>query len=104
MEVKWRGNWHRWKTRPSPLSRMADLQAQEARRRRRYFIRAHHPDRGGDPEAFIAGLCAFGAGHEPDTGPPPPEVIVIRQRAWLLLQAATVARRLRYGPKPPRVR
>lgn len=82
---------------------MTDLQAQEARRRRRDFIRAHHPDLGGDPEAFIAGLRAFGAEHEPDTGPPP-EVIIIRQRAWLLRHAATLARRLRYGPRPPRVR
>jgi hypothetical protein len=82
---------------------MTDLQAQEARRRRRDFIRAHHPDGGGDPEAFIAGLRAFGAGYEPDMGPPP-EVIIIRRRAWLLRQAATLARRLRYGPRPPRVR
>jgi hypothetical protein len=27
--------------------------------RRRAFIRAHHPDRGGDPAAFVAGLAAL---------------------------------------------
>ena len=82
---------------------MTDRQAQEARRRRRNFIRAQHPDLGGDPEAFIAGMRAFGAEHEPDTGPQP-DVIIVRRRAWLLQQAATLARRLRYGPRPPRVR
>lgn len=82
---------------------MTDLHAQEARRRRRDFIRAHHPDLGGDPEAFIAGMRAFGAEHERNTGPQP-EVIIVRRRTWLLQQAATLARRLRYGPKPPRVR
>ena len=28
-------------------------------RRRRQFVQEHHPDRGGDPEEFIAGLRAF---------------------------------------------
>jgi hypothetical protein len=28
----------------------------------RAFVRAHHPDRGGDPEAFAAGLARFGRG------------------------------------------
>jgi len=82
---------------------MTDLQAQESRRRRRDFIRAHHPDGGGDPETFIAGLRAFSAESETDTEPLP-EVVVIRRRAWLLRQGANLARRLRYGPRPPRVR
>ena len=30
--------------------------ATEAGRRRREFIRAHHPDRGGDADTFMAGL------------------------------------------------
>jgi hypothetical protein len=33
----------------------------ETVRRRRPFIREHHPDRGGDAGAFIAGMCAFDA-------------------------------------------
>jgi hypothetical protein len=34
----------------------------------RAFVREHHPDRGGDPEIFAAGLARF-ASH----GQPPPE-------------------------------
>ena len=82
---------------------MTDTHAYEARRRRREFIRAYHPDRGGDPEIFAAGLRAFGAGPEPDAGPLP-QVVIIRRRAWPIRQAAEVARRLRYGPRPSRVR
>jgi hypothetical protein len=26
----------------------------------RAFVREHHPDRGGDPEVFVAGLARFG--------------------------------------------
>jgi hypothetical protein len=26
----------------------------------RAFVREHHPDRGGDPAAFVAGLARFG--------------------------------------------
>jgi hypothetical protein len=28
----------------------------------RAFVREHHPDRGGDPELFVAGLARFGGG------------------------------------------
>jgi len=28
----------------------------------RAFVREHHPDRGGDPELFVAGLARFRAG------------------------------------------
>lgn len=34
----------------------------------RAFVRAHHPDRGGDPEVFVAGLARFGVEPGPDTG------------------------------------
>ena len=34
----------------------------EERRRLRAFALASHPDRGGDPEAFIAGLAALREG------------------------------------------
>lgn len=36
----------------------------------RAFVREHHPDRGGDPEVFAAGLARFGRGATPA---PPPE-------------------------------
>jgi hypothetical protein len=81
---------------------MNDTQAAEWRHRRRDFIRAHHPDRGSDPDAFIAGLRAFGTEHEHDAGPLP-RVIVIRRRGWPIRQAIAVARRLREGPPAPRV-
>jgi hypothetical protein len=28
----------------------------------RAFVREHHPDRGGDPQVFVAGLARFGIG------------------------------------------
>jgi hypothetical protein len=31
----------------------------------RAFVREHHPDRGGDPEVFAAGLARFGRGASP---------------------------------------
>jgi hypothetical protein len=71
--------------------------------RRRAFIRERHPDRGGDPAAFIAGLRTLDAGQEPGRETLPP-VVVVRRRAWLARQAGAAVRRLRYGPVPPRVR
>jgi hypothetical protein len=80
---------------------MTDIHADEFRRRRE-FIRMHHPDRGGDPAVFVAGLRAFDGGHDPDIVPLP-QVIIIRRRAWLIRQAAVVTRRLRHGRRPSRV-
>ncbi len=40
----------------------------EERAAYRAFVRDHHPDRGGDPEVFVAGLARFRAG--PATVPP----------------------------------
>lgn len=37
------------------------MDEQERRRARRDFARRHHPDRGGDPETFAAGMRAFDA-------------------------------------------
>jgi hypothetical protein len=76
-------------------------QSHEARRRA--FIRERHPDRGGDPAAFIAGLRALDAERAPDGGPLP-TVVFVRRRPWAVAAATAVARRLRYGPRPPRVR
>jgi hypothetical protein len=80
---------------------MDDLSADEARRRRE-FIRAHHPDRGGDPEVFIAGLRAFGT-EQGQNSDPLPTVIIVRRRAWLIRQAAATAQRVRRGRGPARV-
>jgi hypothetical protein len=38
----------------------------------RQFVREHHPDRGGDPETFIAGLRELRSGR----GPQAPEMVV----------------------------
>lgn len=43
----------------------------EQRAAYRSFVRTHHPDRGGDPEVFVAGLARFRelTTAEPDPGP-----------------------------------
>ncbi|MGD0700295.1 MAG: hypothetical protein ABSA02_10470 [Trebonia sp.] len=76
--------------------------AEEAGRRRRQFIREHHPDRGGDAESFIAGLRAIDA--EQASEGPPPRVVVVPHQSWPSKLAAAAVRRLRHGSKPPRVR
>ena len=73
----------------------------EAERRRRQFIRAHHPDRGGDAETFMAGLRAFAAEHAP---PDLPRVVVVRHRGWPTRLVSAVARGLHRDRKPSRVR
>ena len=44
----------------------------ETERRRRQFIRAHHPDRGGDLGTFIAGMRVFET--QQALSEPPPRV------------------------------
>lgn len=67
-----------------------------ARSRYRAFVRTHHPDAGGDPEVFAAGLERFRARERPRNDRPdrydaPVEVVpdarsvsglVRRVRAW----------------------
>ena len=48
--------------------------------RRREFIRAHHPDRGGDPDVFVSGLRSIDAEQERDSQPLP-SVVVVPHRA-----------------------
>lgn len=38
----------------------------------RAFVRAHHPDRGGDPDEFVAGLARFRDGVDPPAPPDDP--------------------------------
>lgn len=45
---------------PAPNTSPAERAAYRA------FVREHHPDRGGDPEEFVAGLARFRSG---DRGP-----------------------------------
>ncbi|MFC4950205.1 hypothetical protein [Pseudonocardia sp. GCM10023141] len=39
----------------------------EERAEFRDFVRTHHPDRGGDPDAFVAGMARFAT--RPETQP-----------------------------------
>ena len=50
----------------------------ERRRAIRRFVRDHHPDRGGDPDAFAEGLRRLRAG--PEGARPRPAVEVHRRR------------------------
>ena len=55
---------------------MADEQSW--RQARREFIRTHHPDRGGDPAAFAAGLAAY---DRRSSGEPAPRVVIVAGHA-----------------------
>ena len=75
------------------------------------FVRAHHPDRGGDHETFLSGLARFGIGTR-NRGTAPlsdddprlncPVVIVHRPRGLSLV--LELVRNVRKPPAPPRVR
>jgi hypothetical protein len=67
--------------------------------RRREFIRENHPDRGGDPAAFITGLRSFSSDPAPL-----PRVIVVRRRSWVARLASAATRRARGEQNAPRVR
>ncbi|GHE09206.1 hypothetical protein [Klenkia taihuensis] len=54
----------------------------------RAFVRAHHPDVGGDPAVFVAGLAALRAGA---TATPGPVTVVATRRT----APARLLRRLR---------
>ena len=74
----------------------------ETERRRRQFIRAYHPDRGGDLDTFIAGMRVFDT--QQALSESPPSVVVVRRLNWPARMAIAAVRRLRHGRKPPRVR
>ncbi|MCK9900306.1 hypothetical protein CC117_05910 [Parafrankia colletiae] len=64
-----------------------------ARAARRRFILANHPDRGGDPAEFAAGLRAFGSAPRAGSPPVSPPVSFYRRRSALhraLARAAAV--------------
>jgi hypothetical protein len=52
----------------------------EHQHRRRAFIRANHPDLGGNPDVFIAGLADL----EEQKGAPEPQprVVAVPRRRW----------------------
>ena len=51
-----------------------------ARRAFRAWVRAHHPDTGGNPEEFAAGLARWRAGHAESAARPVPTVTVFQAR------------------------
>jgi hypothetical protein len=59
----------------------------DARERQEFraWVRAHHPDRGGDPDSFVAGLAAWRRRHAPAARPglDRTEVTVFRTRHGL---------------------
>ena len=68
----------RW-AQVAAILQMNETQAREIRRRRRDFIRPHHPDRGGDPDLFIAGLGAFDTGLDRSYARPAHQEVVVRR-------------------------
>jgi len=76
-----------------------------ARSARRAFVRAHHPDVGGDPDVFregLARLAALSGGVRP--GSHSARVIVVRTPRGLGRLVAPMLRRWRARNAPPRVR
>jgi hypothetical protein len=74
---------------------------QSRRRARREFIRAHHPDRGGDPDAFAAGLAAF---DRLAPRAPAARVVVVANTPVLVSLLTAVLRRMGWHRPPPRVK
>lgn len=84
----------------------------DRRRRRRQFIRTHHPDAGGDPAAFVAGLAYFdqpasisdSTSSSSTTDRPAPRVFVVKHRPWPVVIVTGLGERIRRSRRPPRVR
>lgn len=79
------------------------LSSPEDRAAYRRWVREHHPDVGGDPQAFAAGLARVRAcrNEHPDRYDAPVEFVGDHQR----LRAALSRLRRRFGRSdPPRVR
>jgi hypothetical protein len=73
---------------------------EQRRAARRAYIRASHPDRGGDPTAFMAGLARL----DPRRAPCAVRVQVVRRQAPAQRLLLALARRLGWRRPPPRVR
>ena len=71
------------------------------RRARREFIRAHHPDHGGDPAAFVTGLAAL---DRLRSGAPPARVVVVADTTVLARLLTILMHRIGWRRPPPRVK
>ena len=67
--------------------------------RRREFVRRHHPDSGGDPAVFIAGLREF----DTQAGSSRPRVVAIPDRAWPVTLIRTLIRHVNASQRVRRV-
>jgi hypothetical protein len=74
---------------------------QSRRHARREFIRAHHPDAGGDPAAFVTGLAAL---DRLPAGAPAARVVVVADTPVLARLLTALMRRIGWRRPPPRVR
>jgi hypothetical protein len=61
----------------------------------RAFVRANHPDRGGDPEAFVAGLARFREPAARPAGVPDPPVEVVPDLPFPVRVAVALVRTVR---------
>ena len=78
------------------------MDAEQSRRSfRREFIRAHHPDRGGDPVAFAAGLAEL---DQLPAGWPATRVVVVADTPLLVSLLTALMHRAGWRRPPPRVR
>ncbi len=75
-------------------------QDRQVRLARREFVRAHHPDTGGDPEVFWRGLQAF---DRPGPGTGGVRVVAVRSHRPLLAAVLLMWRRYRRQHSAPRV-
>ena len=76
----------------------------ERRRQRRDYIRAHHPDRGGDPGQFVIGLAALDRSDVPPADVHRlPRVHVVPTVAWPVSLITALRRRVRRSKRPRRV-
>jgi hypothetical protein len=76
----------------------------EPERRRREFIRTHHPDRGGNPDAFVAGLRRFDKERQLAGPELLPRVVVVAHRGWFTRLLTALGGRVHSGERVPRVR
>lgn len=73
----------------------------------RAFVRANHPDAGGDPETFITGMRAFGEMRDGGTGRPDrfhAPIVVVRSPTGLHRVTHHLRRWWRRRTAPARVR
>lgn len=70
-----------------------DRGEEEARRRRRPWILAHHPDRGGEPDVFVVVLKRFSE-HQSSSAPTDSRPTVYRSRS-LWRRARRMVRNIR---------